>query len=160
MLWPQDILINPQSYRRNIDPVLSELTDREFFSYTDFRPLLPTTANITQEFVQTMVVEQNFNFWLANIEVLSFNTVTGAAQSVYPGMLEVVDNETGRRFIRGALASFQVNLVLRGARNTSSKPYVIRAGQSFTATLKVPPLTAPLSTQIQLSFEGWKDYSY
>lgn len=159
-VWPQDILTNPVSNRRNVDPVLATLTDREFFSYTEFQPTVPAIANRAMEFLFTHIVDQSYNFWLANIEVLTITSTTGVPQAVGTGILELIDNETGRRFVRGNVGSFSINTSIRGARSTMSKPYVIRAGQSFTSVLKTPPLTVPLSTIYAFSFEGWKDFSY
>lgn len=156
-VWPQDVLNNPQSNGRNIDPVLATLTSREFYVYS---PNFLLSGNAAGHYEFICDVGETFNFWIANIVSASHNEATGVAQAIEPGIITLTDMESGTTFWQTALHSTRINPAFRSRRSTQSVPYCIRAGQTFLITIDTPVLTAAVPTRLYVSIEGWKDYSY
>lgn len=153
--FPQDPLINPETNGRNIDAVSAIFDDRESFCFVWNIPLLTNAGGM---FLVNFPIPQNYNFWLSNLSTAQFFPSVGTGNFNVPGHLTVADGEQNYVFIRGAASAFSATT--RSNRSTWPIPYLIRAGQSFRASLIVDVMTAYTSANVQFSFEGWKDYSY
>lgn len=159
-IWPQDTLVNPTSNRRNVDDVSKEVTDRQFFCYVHRFEFDRTVGGI---FTKSHIVQQNYNYWISNIMVMTFTRATNPpTMGAYAaGKVRLIDNEQGYAPFDINLASIRNPFAHNSRRPILPEPYVIRAGQSFTTELLLPVNQgASQIFDLQLLIQGWKDYSY
>lgn len=166
--WPQDVLVNPETDGQNIDPINAK-RGRESFTYVTDSIAVSTVFNHTQAFV----VEPSCMFWMNNFSAVLYG-VNEPRTFNTPGFITLTDNATGFRVLTsvslGALGYVSPALGSRvpperalygSSRSTIPRPYCIRQGNSFTVNLFSTVGSALYNGyRLQVTIEGWKDYSY
>lgn len=161
-LFPQDILVRPKSFGRNVDPVSAKLDNREYFGYVwnvNNGVAVPNTGGIFQA---STAISEEFDYWIANVVIAGIDTVLtpNTVSASVPGLYKLVDDEQGFEIINTAAAAYNYLAGGGATRATMPMPYVIRAGQTFTQTLDVAAHTTANPKILQVVIDGWKDYSY
>lgn len=165
--WPQDVLVNPETDGQNIDPINAK-RGRESFTYVTNG----IAASAAFDYIEAFTVEPSCMFWANNFSAVMYGTATPGT-TVLPGFIVMTDMATGFNVLNnvslaalgyvspGSILGNPSRALYASSRSTLPRPYCIRNGNSFTVRIYSPRgAVGEVNYRLQVSIEGWKDYSY